>query len=282
MKIETGLTTEQEDSDVIKTIREQRFKSRFRFLNGHDGIRPGELTCLIGPKGGSKSTMARSIMLENAMQLKRTYAVLSEETVKTYRFEMQRAAKKVAGIFDKDQDLIMENMFFTSLLGLEFSNFDDFKNRFKKILDQLNPDIIYFDNFTTSFICSLPFHFQAKAINFFKSIATERDIPFVLILHTVKGTDIYKRFVEGDDVRADASSVNFGSYNYVISTFFRLKPPKSYIYIDKARYHSNMNKKVFELDYDIESGLFLSDRISSLEEIKDSMQKGDLNKGAKF
>lgn len=282
MKIETGLTTEQEDQDVVKTMSDQRFKSRFKFLNGHMGLRPGELICIIGPKGGSKSTLARSIILENGMQLKRTFVVLSEETVKTYRFEIQRAAKRLCAIFKKSPEMIMENIFFSSLVGVEFKSFEEFKARFQKIIDQLNPDIIYFDNFTTSFICSLPFQFQSKAIEFFKKIASERDIPFVLILHTVKGTDIYKRFIEGDDVRADATSVNYGSYNYVISTFFRLRPPRSFIYIDKARYHSNMNKKVYELEYDHESGLFLSDKISTLEEVKQAMDKGDLSKGKKF
>lgn len=282
MKIESGLTNSQQDSQVVSTMNEIRFKSRFGFLSGHNGLRPGELTCLIGPKGGSKSTMARSIMLENAIQMKRVLTVLSEESVSTYRFELQRAAKRYGNIINRDYELIMENIFFTSLLGIRFKNLDDFLFRLNKILEELNPDVIYFDNFTTSFICSLPFSFQSVAINAFKEFAVKRDIPFILILHTVKGTDIYKRFIEGDDVRADATSVNFGSYNYIISTYFRLKKPRSFIYIDKARYHSNMNKRIFELDYDRDSGLFLSDRVSDLSEVSSCMKKGDIKNGLQF
>tara|TARA_Y100001963_G_scaffold17759_1_gene21890 strand:+ start:1263 stop:2117 length:855 start_codon:yes stop_codon:yes gene_type:complete len=284
MKIESGYVSDQEEKRVISSIRTQRFKSRFKFLNGHDGQRPGELSCIIGPKGGSKSTLTRSIMIENAMSGKIVLIILSEESVSTYRLEVNRAMRRVCP--DKiKSDMFMENIFFVTLLGTNYGAMEPFKKDFDEVILNINPDIIYFDNFTTSFICSLPFFNQSIAVNYFKSIATRFDIPFILVIHTAKGTDIYKQLVEGDNVRGDATTVNFGSYNYIVSTFFRLHPVRSFVFIDKARYHSNMNKKVYELDFDTESGIYISDRLSSLEDVAHSMKTGSIAtklKGDKF
>ena len=108
---------------------------------------------------------------------------------------------------------------------------------------------------------------QGKSVILLKKVAVEFDIPIILVLHTAKGTDTYAKVITGEDVRGNAASANIGSYNYIMMTFFRLEKPRAFVVIDKARYHGDANKKVYELEYDKDLRLYISDKESSFDEI---------------
>lgn len=268
-KIDSGTMTEAEYQQEMKEIEHQEFTSRFRFLNDHRGLRQAELSLIIGPKGGGKSSLVRTMITELLVQQRRVYVFLSEEKTQRYKAPIYHAIRQ--GVGGKlNPSIILENLFLESQIDFDQNqaNYDNFMNALEMKISELMVDVVIFDNFTTSFICSMPFKYQAMAVTQFKRIAAKRNIVFLMVTHTGKGTDIYDKIIDGENVRGDATQVNIGSYNYIITTFFRLDTPRVFLSIDKARYHGKANKQVYELFYDPEVGLFTKDMKSSPEQIQ--------------
>jgi RecA-family ATPase len=162
---------------------------------------------------------------------------------------------------NKSPDKYLERLYFESMLEWDESQLkvDYFFEHLEDIINDLCPDMVIFDNFTTSFMSTLHISVQGDMINRLRKMALAYEIAIVGVFHTAKGTDLYKRVLDGEDVRGNSSTTNAGSYNYVLSTFFRTNPPRAIISIDKARYHPEANKSYYELYFDKELGIYTKD-----------------------
>lgn len=108
---------------------------------------------------------------------------------------------------------------------------------------------------------------------FLKELAIGFDIPIILVAHTVKDFDVYNTKMRGDSVRGNATTANVGSYTYCVSTFFRGEKPRTFINVDKARYHGKAQKKYYELQYDNDLELFTEDKPVTEKEFEDAQKE---------
>lgn len=280
--IRKGTMTLEQLKAVETELKTQDFKSRLNCFNDHKGLRKGELHTIIGPKGGGKSTFVRTILSELLDIRKRVYCFLSEEDPNKYVFPIYRTIANITHDIDltnRQIDLID----FESQLDLEaeLKNAEKYFKRMRSLIFEKIYDVMIFDNFTTSFMGRLPIDKQAWCIEQLKEIAVEFSMPVILVLHTAKGTDINKQLIDGDDVRGNATSVNIGSYNYLIATYFRLKEPKAFVITDKARYHKEANKRVYRLEYDRVSEIFTGDKKTTYDEIIETIKLVNLKQTKK-
>lgn len=274
MIIDSTVTQESLDS-VKERLNKRYFKTKFSFLSGHDGLRPGELHSVIAPKGGGKSTFVKTLLCESLQNQKKTYCYLSEEDPELYRLPIVEAFVEAMKQSGSHAPLQKANCFLSKLLveselSLERNRktLDNFFDYLENTIIEHGIEVIFLDNFTTSFLGCLSVNEQGLAVMMLKKLAVKHNIPIILILHTAKGTDIYKQILDGDNVRGNATASNMGSYNYLVITFFRCNPVRVFVIIDKARYHNRSNKQVYELFYDKEIGLFILDQKSSYEEVQ--------------
>lgn len=259
----------EEDLNQIKISRdEQRFYSNLNVFKSTNGIRPSELSAIVGPSGNGKSTLCKTISFECAVGGKKCYHLLSEEKDSIYKSAIYEVFKKASG--GKNVDKFLSNLLFETMLDWkpEELKLKNFLSYIEKVIDEQDPEMIIFDNFTTSFIGSLPISAQGDAIVELRKIAAFYEIAIISVFHTAKGTDIYKKILDGEDVRGNASSTNAGAYNYILSTYFRGETPRAFLNVDKARYHKDANKKYYELVFDKNMGIYTEDKPIKYEEIK--------------
>lgn len=260
MKI-TNATMSDSDIAENETARDvYRIKSSLKCLRGTNGIRPGEFSVLLGASGNGKSTFCRTISFECAVQHVKTLHILSEEKTAVYKSPLFEKIKNFAK--PGTEEIYMKNLLFTSMLDWESKskNPESFFSKLEEIINEHLPELIILDNFTTSFFNDLHVSQQGKIIDSFRRMAAAYDIAIFAVFHTVKGTDIYKKLITGEDVRGNATSTNGGSYVYTIQNFFRAKPETaSILTVEKARYHPNMNQTFWHLLYEKDSGLYTGD-----------------------
>lgn len=279
MKMHDGTMTTEEVEDIENEIKAQHFASRFNCFNIHKGIRKGELSTVIAPYGMGKSTFIRTMVCELLKQHKKTYLFLSEEKPGFYKLPILKAFKK--DLKAGDPNLYLKNLNIQSQLEMEEKNrrLSVFLKNLEDTIQERDVEALIFDNFTTSFLGRSRIDVQAQTVEALKELASKYSVAFILVVHTAKGTNIYQDIPTGENVRGNATTTNVGSYNYVLTTYFRLERPRAFVIVDKARYHSKANKKVFELIYNEQSELFSHDEPSSFEIMQAIMAKLKKNSG---
>jgi archaellum biogenesis ATPase FlaH len=268
-KISNGVITIDDQIEIHKAKNELRLPSQLGCFSGSNGLRPGQLSILLGPKGNGKSAMAKTISFECAREKVKCLHVLSEEQSSIYK-------ASVSGAFAKGKEHYLENLLFDSMLDWPKSHMSakGFFTNLYETINEMQPEVVIFDNFSTSFIGDLPIGIQGEVIKGLRNMAVKFDIILLVIMHTVKGTDVYKQLISGEDVRGNSSSTNTSAYTYALSTFFRCDPPRAILYVDKARYHSDLNQTYWELLYDKDVGVYVGDKKISHEEVKSIMAEG--------
>lgn len=268
-KISTGVIELEDQVEIHRAKEELRLPSVLNCFNKSNGLRPGQLSILMGPKGNGKSAMAKTISFECARELVKCLHILSEEQTSIYKHSISKGVHR-------SNKFNLEHLLFDSMLDWPKShmNLNSFFTNLYETINEHQPEVVIFDNFTTSFIGDLPIGQQGEAIKALRNMAVKFDIILLVIMHTVKGTDVYKQLISGEDVRGNSSSTNTSAYNYVLSTFFRCDPPRAVLYVDKARYHPDLNQTYWELLYDKEMGVYISDKPISYEDVKGIMIEG--------
>lgn len=266
--ITNGIVTEIEQKEINATLEERRFHSRLGVFNATNGIRPNELSVIVGPAGNGKSTLCKTISVECAIGGRKCFHLLSEEKTFTYKNIISKTFEKMTG--GKNLNSYLEKLYFESMLDWSEDEraYEYFFDHLEDVINDLVPDMVIFDNFSTSFLGELNINLQGRMIARLRKMAASYEIAIVVVFHTAKGTNIYKKILDGEDVRGNASSTNAGAYNYIVSTYFRVNPPKAIVNIDKARYHPNANKKYYEMLYDKELGIYIKDMRREYEEVK--------------
>lgn len=268
MKTETGSLKSSERLH-LKVNQETRLCNSILTSMNSLGYAPvGEFTTLIGPKGNGKSAFIKTFLNEAAFQNVKTLIILSEEKVLKYKQPICEMFYK-SKMSDKADDLL-NNLFFTTMLDWneKFHNVKSFLSFIENEIHKNKIQLVIFDNFTTSFLGRLSINEQGYAVEKIRELTNYYEISFLGVFHTAKGVNIYSKLIDGEDVRGNATSTNLAAYNYTITTFFRCNPPRSFLHIDKARYHSEMNKTYWELKFDPKIGIFTKDRKSSAAQIE--------------
>ncbi len=274
-RLTNGIMTESDLKELDAAKNEKRFHSRLSMFSSTMGIRPNEFSVIVGPSGNGKSTLCKTISHECAIGGRKCYHLLSEEKTSVYKGIIAKTfEKRCAG---KKTDAFLERLLFESMLDWDEKelNVNYFFDRLEDVINDKTPDMVIFDNFTTSFLGSLPINVQGDMITRFRKMAAQYEIAIIGVFHTAKGSDLYKKLLDGEDVRGNASTTNAGSYNYVISTYFRATPPRAIVNVDKARYHPETNKKFFELEYDADLGIYVSDQMINYQEVVQIMDNAN-------
>lgn len=274
--------TETNKKELDRAKNQVRFQSELDVFKLSNGIRPGEFSVIVAPSGNGKSTLCRTIAIECATSKKRCYHLLSEEMCDVYKAPISSIIQR-AYSEESDQDEVLSKLFFESMLDWkpEEETVEYFLSHLEDVMNEIAPEMIIFDNFTTSFIGELHISLQGKVIKQLRRFASIYDIALVGVFHTVKGSDIYKNLLSGEDVRGNSTSTNAGSYNYILSTYFRGDKPRSFLFVDKARYHTKLNKTYWELKFHPLLEIFTGCEKSSYEEIKEYVDGMNKKKAAK-
>lgn len=268
IKLIDGYLSNEDLRKSVEANEKVYFHSVYSIFSDHCGFRPCELHTVIGPKGGSKSTFVKSALFEQCCNGKTVGLYLSEEAPQNYVRDFNR-------ILTDDEfggRSILKNIKIFS----ELTASEDQKNDFWSNLDfwivENGIEILFFDNFTTSYLSRQGIKKEAENITKLRMLAHEKKIPIISVHHTQKGTNVRNKIIDGDDTRGNATAVNMGGYNYVVTTIFDVDPPKTFVLVDKARYHSKSNKQYYEMTFNYKSNLFTKCFKSSINNLKSIMQ----------
>lgn len=266
-RLTNGIMSESDLKELDAAKNEKRFHSKLKMFSSTMGIRPNEFSVIVGPAGNGKSTLCKTISIECAVGGRKCYHLLSEEKTSVYKGLIANTFEKMCA--GKNTNAFLERLLFESMLDWkeEELNVNNFFDRLEDVINDKTPDMVIFDNFTTSFLGSLPINVQGDMITRLRKMAAQYEIAIIGVFHTAKGSDLYKKLLDGEDVRGNASTTNAGSYNYVISTYFRATPPRAIVNVDKARYHPETNKKFFELLYDKDLGIYTADMMIDYQDV---------------
>lgn len=267
LKIVNGIMTNEEITETISAKEEKRFISSLGVFKSTNGIRPGEFSVIVGQSGNGKSALCKTISMECAINGVKCYHLLSEEKSSVYKSSIASAFNSMT---NNNSEKFLDKLYFDSMLDWDEKQktMRFLYAHMEEMINDIQPEMIIFDNFTTSYLGSLPIGQQGIAIDLFRKLAAEYDVAIVGVFHTAKGTDIYKKIIDGEDVRGNASATNAGSYNYILTTYFRADPPRAILAIDKARYHSEANKTYWELYFDKTLGSYTSDKKLTYDEVQ--------------
>jgi RecA-family ATPase len=272
--------SDEDKTEMDKARNKKKFYSSLGVFTSTMGIRPNEFSVIVAQSGNGKSTLCKTISTECAIGGMKCYHLLSEEKTAVYKSTISNVFEKMTS---GKSEKFLEKLFFESMLDWDESQLKIgyFFDHLEDVVNELCPDMVIFDNFTTSFMSTLPISVQGDMISRFRKMASAYNIAILGVFHTAKGTDLYKRVLDGEDVRGNASTTNAGSYNYVLSTYFRTNPPRAIVNIDKARYHPEANKSYYELYFDKELGIYTKDRKIDYETVRaiiDDVNKSKVNR----
>jgi hypothetical protein len=243
------------------------FKSNFKHLNAHNGFRCGELHTFIAEKGGGKSTLIRAWIIEILAQGKKVYVRLSEEYAQSYRDE-------ILTFFSEQHEQILDNLIIDSELELSPSELGkDYVASLNARVIRSNAHILILDNFTTSALSRVAPLEQELASVELRRLAHDSDIPVIIAAHTEKGFNKTRGVATGDNIRGNMTLANTAAYIYTLTIFHALPTRPSILLIDKARHHTNANKKFFLLNYNASFGSYTSDAQIEPSEIKNIIKE---------
>lgn len=258
--INTASMSDEREAEIADRVEGVRFKSKLNFLNSHCGLRPGELHTITAPKGGGKSSFIRTIQSELAMRSHKSYTILSEEDRDSYTLPLNKCFKNITKDKDKAEYylnyLIMDSLydFPREVFSVQF-----IIARITWMIENMGVEVLIIDNMTTGYFEVMSHQAKDEFVLALRELCINYDIAALLVFHTQKGTNIYEKIVDGENVRGKQTAINMGSYNYILTAFFRCNPTRVFLSIDKARHHASANKTVWELNYDPSVGLFTED-----------------------
>lgn len=250
--------------EEIKNNEVIYFPSSFNHLKDHCGFRPGILHVLIGPKGGGKSSLIKSWLLELLSQKRRVFLHLSEESTKQYLMAVVKALDSNV----KNHDAIEE-----ATQGLVVQSENSFDNQYqqKEMISSLEYDlrsaeaeILFIDNFTTSVMSRQGIGAEAEEITKLRALAEKLNIPVIIIAHTSKDYR-NKEIAIGENVRGNMTISNTGAIIYTINSKLDHPEQPTVVLVDKSRYHSKAHKSYYRIQFDKTDGIYYQDTKISLE-----------------
>lgn len=250
MDIEKGRDfTKAVAEQLIAENKKTFFASKLKFIQQHNGFRPGKLHLLIGQSGGGKSTMARTLLLDAAASLKKNKKILvwlSEETVKEFLTELA-----FSGVMDH-ASVLVERMDLYSEKDERNLN----KSRLQIMEDMRDLysqdcyDIFFYDNITTSKIyASLRPTEQDQTADWIKGIASKTNTATILMAHTGSSYSGSNGLIDHNHIRGSKHIVNLSEYIYILQSITIGSSRYTVLRVDKSRSHE-APEAFFSLGYD--------------------------------
>jgi hypothetical protein len=201
----------------IQENKTQHYKSDFNFLNEHKGWRPGKIHTVVAPTHSGKSTLTRSLIWDFLInnEYQRVFLWLSEESAEDFKTEMAKLGlppECSIRIFIVSEQDIQGDITKKKML-------------FAETLNELMPDIVFFDNVTTSiFYMGQRPEAQGSFANYLKTKCNQEGAPFVIIAHSGSDTGMNKRLIELNHIRGGKDIVNITEFAYVLQRFRVVDP----------------------------------------------------------
>lgn len=265
-----AVLTKREFDKLEKRHTQQTFFSRYGFTNIHKGFRDGLCHYFLGTSGSGKTTVIRGSIIDCA----RTRSVLchlSEEPTTDYKYKINKA------VFYDEDDIgrlsTLRNINLISEIEDSYKGVDDdisFFRRFKEELNRVKPDIVFMDNLTTSILWRGTPREQEKSAKMLKQIASEYNIPFVIVVHTKKEISINHRdFIRPEDVRGNNIVAQLADYWYTLQNFIGDFGQAPIVMVQKSRYHDEALRKFFLLSYSKATSSVTKDKQISYEDLNE-------------
>lgn len=239
---ETGFQTKGEQEELRQERLSFIFNTQLEFLKSHCGYRPGKVHIILGPTGGGKSTLVKTLLVDLVMQLENRNAllILTEERVKDFHSSMS--------------DFPCQNLKWLKLrIKTEKEIYDGrnpefFIQRLSEWIEKDQTKIVFYDNITTSkyYMDKIPEIQSIFAENLKDKLCQKFDIPFVLIAHTKPEVTVnHHKIIGPEDLRGCKSTSNLAEFLYTIQV----------IDVEKHRFQYLKGHKCRNYDYD--PGFFL-------------------------
>tara|TARA_R110000803_G_scaffold162194_1_gene225826 strand:+ start:28327 stop:29238 length:912 start_codon:yes stop_codon:yes gene_type:complete len=219
----------EQEIDFHRVQNERIFtKSRYKFLMGHNGIRPASLSGLMGTTGCGKTSLVKCIMTETATQHK-ILIWLSEESVKEYQ--------DLIGYLDKDA---LKNITFVEEGDIPeeiMRSQSDFLEYFTQMGETGEYGTIFIDNVTTSAFYNSRYGIagQNRSAEFLRNYPKKTGTHIFYIAHTrSEVTDNYGRVVAPEDIRGSKELPMTTAFFYIIQKFTTNE--KQYNFLRVAKY----------------------------------------------
>lgn len=248
----------------LEVQNEVTFKTGYNFLLAHRGYRQGCIHTILGPSGGGKSTLVRSLLVDVAHNLNGRNAglILSEQTVDSFKNELANLPKLPSEIDSvKIYSECDKNI-------REFIVKRGWSNVVNAFIEKHNLSILFIDNMTSSdfFTGNGQHGSQNSILQELKNIATEKGIPIVLIWHTKKGIDDdYEQSIKSDDVKYSGKITIISEFFYIMQRFHINGKIFPTLRIVKHR-GQPVKDRIFFLNYNEKFMMYSSDRAISSEQ----------------
>lgn len=236
--------------NVIKKESDKVFKTKFKFLKAHGGLRAGNIHLLLGRAGKGKSTLIQSLIVENSLNGYKTLIYLSETKKTDFKDAIEPALRDKSSSEEEYLKLL------DSIICIDKSDLTpDGQHSYKfwvrdlfKITNDNKVDIIYIDNFSTSpFSDSAP-EIQSNFVQDLNRTAQIKEIPIFAAIHQSKSIAHEKELHESD-IRSNSCFINIPSFIYALNDFCNLDKNLRVLKIMKARFNSECVDDYYELSY---------------------------------
>lgn len=203
--------TSEDQETYEQKMREVHFHSGLGFLNSHNGLRRGSMHLILGTTGGGKSTLVRTLIRDLIFNPKNNLQLgvwLSEETVEDYKRQVAYGMPA--------HDRLLSTCAFSELEAKASK-----KITFFEWLDFYKPDVLIFDNITTSEMYNdLSAKEQGAFAAKLKELTTKYNMATILIAHTdAKATDSMGRLINLTDIRGSKNLPNLVEFAYILQRF---------------------------------------------------------------
>lgn len=252
--------TSKEQETFEAALKQVNFHSKLGFVNATNGFRRGSMHLFIAGTGGGKSTLTRSIIRDLLFHPNNNPIIaiwLSEESIEEYR------AMFALGVPSTDR-LLNTNAY------SEQDKRDTTEIHFFEWVEMLNPDILIFDNITTSKLYEgkRP-ELQAAFASKLKNVIKKVNCAGLIIAHAdSQQTNQKGGLLDVNNIRGGKGIVNLTEFAYLVQTFSTPKSKYSTLRIAKSRSQEVVHD-TYLLNFDTRTRSYLTDTAIPFEKFKE-------------
>lgn len=261
--LEQKASNPQDVRERMKHHTKVHYKSRFKFLMAHNGIRPGSFTGLMATAGAGKSTLVKSIISDCA-ETTRITIYLTEEKMVDYEIKLHGMNSKMENIsFIEESNIPYDEMDLHGAITILLEN-----------LFMTDSEIIFFDNITTSILYEkFGYKGQTTLIGKLRQFANEANKTIFFISHTKKDVDNNGyRLLNGGDIRGTYQLYQQAEYFYILQPIRVKDKFFPILQVSKHRFHE-VEKYLFLLGY--KDGQYKFDMGINFEKVKEIFKQRD-------